>query len=62
MGFDPNSAGQPIVNVHKKTTQVNLWMCVGVAVFFLICAFVIIHHSRKNADDDATPPPEQRTP
>jgi peptidoglycan/LPS O-acetylase OafA/YrhL len=60
MGFDTNSEDQPLVNVHKKTTQVNLWLAVGVAVFFLISAFVVIHHSRSNEPDAATPPPEAR--
>jgi peptidoglycan/LPS O-acetylase OafA/YrhL len=60
MGFDPNSEGQPLVNVHKKTTQVNLWLAVGVAVFFVICAFVVVHHSRSHDGDAATPPPEAR--
>ena len=32
MGFDQNQPG-PIVNVHKRTTKVNLWMVVAVLVF-----------------------------
>ena len=41
MGFDADSDGRPIVNVHKKTTQVNLWMVVGVAVFFIVGAAIL---------------------
>jgi hypothetical protein len=60
MGFDANSEGQPLVNVRKKTTQVNLWLAVGVAVFFLLSAIVVVHHSRSHEGDAATPPPEAR--
>ncbi|HEX2900721.1 MAG TPA: hypothetical protein VHS96_13445 [Bacteroidia bacterium] len=35
MGFDQNDPS-PIVNVHKRTTKVNLWMVVGVVAFFII--------------------------
>ncbi len=34
MGFDQNDP-RPIMNVHKKTTKVNLWMVAGVVVFFV---------------------------
>ena len=61
MGFDPNSAGQPLVNVHKKTTQVNLWMVVGVAVFFLISAVTVVWLSRRHGPDDHPNAPEART-
>lgn len=35
MGFDQNDP-RPIINVHKPTTKVNLWMVVGVVLFFVI--------------------------
>jgi hypothetical protein len=35
MGFDQND-NQPILNVNKRTTKVNLWMVVLVLVFFVI--------------------------
>jgi hypothetical protein len=60
MGFDPNSAGQPIINVHKKTTQVNLWMVVGVAVFFIISAIVLFSLSRRHGPDEHPNTPEQQ--
>lgn len=62
MGFDQNSAGQPLVNVHKKTTQVNLWMVVGVAVFFLVSAVAVVKLSRRHGPDDHPNTPEQTTP
>lgn len=34
MGFDQNDP-RPIMNVHKRTTKVNLWMVVGVVAFFV---------------------------
>ncbi len=32
MGFDQDQPG-PVVNVHKRTTKVNIWLVVGVLVF-----------------------------
>jgi hypothetical protein len=60
MGFDANSAGQPIVNVHKKTTQVNLWMVVCVVVFFLISAAAVIWLSQRHSTEDRPSAPEER--
>lgn len=40
MGFDQNDP-RPIVNVHKRTTKVNIGMAVGVAVFFAIGVLLI---------------------
>jgi len=62
MGFDDNSAGQPLVNVHKKTTQVNLWMVVGVIVFFVVSASVLFSVSRRHGPDESNPPEAQATP
>jgi hypothetical protein len=36
MSFDNKNDGQPIVNVHKRTTKVNIWMVVAVVVFLAI--------------------------
>lgn len=36
MSFDNENDGHPIVNVHKRTTKVNIWMVVGVIAFILI--------------------------
>lgn len=36
MGFDPQTAGQPLINVHKRTTKVNLAMVAGILIFVVI--------------------------
>jgi hypothetical protein len=36
MGFDPQTANQPLVNPHKGTTKVNLSMVAGVVLFFVL--------------------------
>ncbi len=35
MSFDRPDDGKPIVNVHKRTTKVNIWMAVAVVVFVI---------------------------
>lgn len=40
MGFDQGDP-RPIMNVHKRTTKVNLWMVVGVLVFFAVGGLLI---------------------
>ena len=40
MGFDQNDP-RPIMNVHKRTTKVNLWMVVGVVAFFVVGGVLI---------------------
>jgi hypothetical protein len=63
MGFDKNSRGQPLVNVHKKTTQVNLWMCVGIGLFALIALVLIFKWSRRHGPDEVHQvPSETATP
>lgn len=41
MSFDQPD-GHPLVNVHKRTTKVNIWIVIGVITFFLIgiCAAI----------------------
>lgn len=41
MSIDKNSSGFPEMDPHKATTKVNLWMVVGVLVFFAITAGVV---------------------
>lgn len=40
MGFDQNDP-RPIVNVRKKTTQVNVWMVIALVMFFVAGALAI---------------------
>ncbi|HWA11427.1 MAG TPA: hypothetical protein VG838_18450 [Opitutaceae bacterium] len=49
MAFDQNS-DLPVVNPHKKTTQVNIWMIVAVLVFFGICGLVYFQFARHRSE------------
>jgi hypothetical protein len=41
MGFDKDDT-RPIVEVQKRTTKVNIWMAVGILLFFLIAGVVVL--------------------
>lgn len=47
MSIDKNSTGVPEINVHKRTTKVNLWMVVAVLGFFAVMAAVAVWASRE---------------
>jgi hypothetical protein len=47
MGFDPQTADKPIVDVKKDTTKVNLVMVVAVVIFLLAAAFAGVWASKK---------------
>ena len=49
MGFEPQTAGQPIVDVHKRTTKVNLSMAVGVVIFLIIGICVVVWAAKRQA-------------
>ena len=57
MGFDSESAGQPIVNVRKKTTKVNFAVAIAVLVFFILAVVYVLRVARKDAQGDAIKPP-----
>jgi hypothetical protein len=40
MGFDKDDP-RPIINVEKRTTKVNIWMVVGILVFFVAAGVVV---------------------
>ena len=42
MGFEPQTASQPLVNTHRRTTKVNIIMAIAVVVFLLIGFFYAI--------------------
>jgi accessory gene regulator protein AgrB len=48
MGFEPQTAGQPIVNVRKRTTKVNLIMVVGIIVFLVVGMFYAVKIAGKS--------------
>lgn len=41
MSIDKESSGFPEVNVHRRTTKVNLSIIIGVGIFFAITASVL---------------------
>ncbi len=42
MSIEKNSSGIPEVNVHKRTTKVNLSIIAGIGLFFIITAAVVV--------------------
>jgi hypothetical protein len=54
MSFDKdNTSPTPMVNVHKRTTKVNLGVVIGVVFFFLLAGATILRVMR---DPPQTPP------
>lgn len=49
MSIDKNSTGLPEINVHKRTTKVNLWMVAAVLGFLALMAALAVRTSRKPA-------------
>jgi len=45
MSIDKNSSGLPEVNIHKRTTKVNLGVIVGVLVFLVITISMVFWFS-----------------
>lgn len=48
MSIDKESSGIPEVNVHKRTTKVNLSIVVGVVLFFVVMGAVVVWMSVSN--------------
>jgi uncharacterized membrane protein YqjE len=57
MGFEPQTAGKPLVNVHKRTTKVNISMAIGVAVFFILGIIAVIWATQREKSGEPMPPP-----
>jgi len=47
MGFDPQTADKPLVNVHKRTTKVNLAVVIAVLLFLVIGVLYAVRVIRK---------------
>jgi hypothetical protein len=47
MGFDQNDP-RPVVNVHKRTTKVNIWMVIGVLVFLAVGAVAVWIYTQRH--------------
>ncbi|HWA27309.1 MAG TPA: hypothetical protein VG734_16770 [Lacunisphaera sp.] len=50
MGFDQHDQ-RPLMNPQKRTTKVNLWMTVAVAVFFLVGAIAVWMYMQGHAGE-----------
>ena len=48
MSIDKESDGVPEVNVHRRTTKVNLWMIAAILVFFAVAAVAAVWISRRS--------------
>ena len=59
MGFDPESAGRPIVNVHKRTTKVNFAVAISIAIFFLLAIGYILRTAHKEERGEPIKPPAE---
>lgn len=43
MSIDKESSGLPEVNVHRRTTKVNLSIVIGVLIFFAVMAGLVAY-------------------
>ncbi len=57
MGFEPQTADQPLVNPHKRTTKVNLAMAIAVVVFLIIGICGVFWASRQPGKTAPSDPP-----
>lgn len=48
MSIDKTSSGMPEVNVHKRTTKVNLSVVIGVLLFFAAMSAVAFWYWNSN--------------
>ena len=46
MSIDKESTGMPEIDVHRRTTKVNLGLIAGVIVFFIIVAAAILWYAQ----------------
>ncbi len=56
MSIDKESNGLPEVNVHRRTTKVNLWMIAAVVFFFALMAVAAVWISRASPSPERVPP------
>lgn len=57
MGFDPQTADKPLVNVHKRTTKVNISIGISVAIFFLLGIIAVVWAIQREKGGESVPPP-----
>jgi hypothetical protein len=51
MSIDNGSSGYPQINVHKRTTKVNLGIVVSILVFFALMTAMAVWVSREDNHD-----------
>jgi len=49
MSFDNKNDGKPIVDVHKQTTKVNIWMVIAVVTFLVIGVLAAVVYIRSHS-------------
>ncbi len=49
MSIDKEGTGMPEIDVHRRTTKVNLATIVGVLIFFVIAAAVIFWFAKSHS-------------
>jgi accessory gene regulator protein AgrB len=57
MGFEPQTAGQPLVNVRKRTTKVNLVIVISIVVFLVIGILYAVNIAGKTERGETVPAP-----
>lgn len=57
MGFEPQTAGQPLVNTRKRTTKVNFAIVLGVLLFLIIGVGFAVRASRRAEKGEPQGPP-----
>lgn len=63
MSIQKESDGFPEVNVHRRTTKVNISMIAAVLLFFAVAAGIAVWVANKPESPDGPPPaPAQSTP
>jgi putative flippase GtrA len=50
MGFDPQNKNQPLMDVHKRTTKVNVAVVIGVAIFLIVATVIMFNYMRSPAE------------
>jgi len=55
MSIDKESSGFPEVNVHRRTTRVNLWMIAAIVMFLAAAAAAAFWTSRQAASPTGAP-------
>ena len=57
MGFEPQTSRQPLVNLRKRTTKVNLVIAASVVIFLSIGIFWAVRVSHQAANGEPLGPP-----